>query len=123
MRTRRGKRCRSWYTKKLLKLLQSRQWIGVRDGVTLGAFVLENLIVVSTREGLVPEEMNLVKIAFGQVPQAIRLVPTCWENIKGDLTADRVSKVEIGKLFLQCLNHGLADAVLEVKLLKLVPLI
>jgi len=59
--------------------------------------VRENLIVVSTRESFVTEEMDgLVLDARNvllslDVLQAVSLVPASGEDVKGDLAADRVS--------------------------------
>ena len=57
--------------------------------------VLVDLVVVTTFEGLVAEEVDrLVVYSIGQVLvvldvlQAIRLVPAGWEDVEGYLAAD-----------------------------------
>ena len=63
-----------------------------------GAWVLVNLVVVTTFKGLVPEEVDSGVIpTTGQVLlildvlQAIPLVPACWEDVEGDLAADGIT--------------------------------
>jgi hypothetical protein len=68
---------------------------GTSDGVTDGALVVVDLVVVAALKGLVAEEVNCgVGHAAGllglvlQVLQAICLVPAGWEDIEGDLATN-----------------------------------
>ena len=61
-----------------------------------GVFV--DLVVVAALEGFVAEEVDLVEFdAIWQfriclnVLQAVCLVPACWEDVEGDLSADGVA--------------------------------
>ena len=68
---------------------------------------------------LVTEEVNLVKM-IGHKLEAKCLVPTLWENIKGDLTTDRVCQVLLRKLCLQNFDHFFTDLSLLVVSLEFV---
>lgn len=67
------------------------------DGVPNGPRVCEDLVVVSTREGLVAKEVDGLVFDTGDVLlgldvlQAVSLVPTGWEDVERDLAADRVA--------------------------------
>jgi hypothetical protein len=62
--------------------------------------------------GLIAEEMNFLKLLVFDVAQAVCLVPAMREDIKRDLTADRVGETIVGELLLQCLNKCRANACL-----------
>lgn len=65
--------------------------------MSLGPFVLENLIVITTLEGLVAEKVNSRVLDTGnvllrrQVLEAVGLVPASGEDVEGDLPADGVA--------------------------------
>lgn len=113
-----------------------------------GTRVLVDLVVVAALVCLIAEEVDGGVLDTAEVLlvlyvlQAVRLVPTPGENVKGDLTADGVAeskdcqymakfiariqnsrKTKIGESSLDCLDKLLPDAVLEVVLLVLVPLL
>lgn len=58
-----------------------------------GSRVLVDLIVVATLEGFVAEEVDLVVLDSGEgffgfdVTEAVGFIPTCWEDVEGDLAA------------------------------------
>lgn len=86
------------------------------------ARIAENLIIVATlsliqlqcthRHRLVSEEMDLVVIL--QELQAVRLVPSLGDHIKGNLASNQIHKVEVRKLLLQHLHHLLSHMVFLV---------
>lgn len=61
-----------------------------------GPLIRENLVVISSRETLVAEEVNSLVLDAGNVflgldvLQAVGLVPASREDIEGDLSSDRV---------------------------------
>lgn len=61
-----------------------------------GSLISEDLVVITTREGFVTEEVdglvfNARNIFLGlDVPQAVGLIPSSGKDIKGNLPADRV---------------------------------
>lgn len=70
--------------------------LGALDGVTNGAGVDVDLVVIAALAGLVAEEVDVgVFDAAGllglvlKVLQAVRLVPTRREDVEGDLATDR----------------------------------
>jgi CheY-like chemotaxis protein len=80
----------------LLQDLERVVW--VVDSMANGAWILVDLVVVAALERLVAKEVDLVELdtvwqlCVGlDVLQAICLVPTCWEDVEGDLTADGVA--------------------------------
>lgn len=77
-------------------------------------FVGVDLIIVSTFECLITKEMDLVEIFLFQMPEAVSLVPTCWEDIEGNLTADGVGKAEVGEVGPKGFDKLLANLVLFV---------
>lgn len=65
------------------------------DGVSDGAGVGVDLVVVAALEGLIAEEVDgVVGDAIGllglvlEVPEAVSLVPTSGEDVEGDLTSN-----------------------------------
>lgn len=94
----------------------------IDNGVALGASVLVDLVVVSTRRGLISEEVDLREL--GDVLQAVGLVPSDGENVNADLASNRELEVEgLTELLFHELDHGLADLVLVVVLEELVTLL
>lgn len=90
----------------------------VDDRVTLGAKVLEDLVVVTSRHGLISEEVDLREL--GDVLQAVGLVPTDGENVDTDLASNGELESELtAELLIHSLNHLLADLVLVVVLEEL----
>merc|ERR1711963_505425 len=73
VRPRRSQRSGRWYTKKLLEHLQCGQWVCILDSMANCAFGREDFVVVATLEGLVAEEVDLIKIFLCQVPQTVCL--------------------------------------------------
>jgi hypothetical protein len=66
------------------------------DGVSDGSGVLVDFVIVAALEALVAEEVdggvvNTSGLVFlcGEVLEAVCLVPALWEDVKGDLSADR----------------------------------
>lgn len=48
--------------------------------------------------------------------QAVGFVPASREDVKGDLSSDAISEVQVGKLLLHGLNHLLANTMLQIEL-------
>jgi len=69
----------------------------VVDGVTNRPLVTENFVVVATGHALVTKEVDVLVVDTGnllfglEVAQAVCLVPTSRENVKGDLAANGVT--------------------------------
>jgi hypothetical protein len=82
----------------------------------------EDLIIISTFEGLVPKEMNLVEVRRIQKLEAIRLVPSLRKYVETNLSTDRKGQVQVGKLRLHQRHHGFSDLMLEIKLFVFVSL-
>ena len=59
----------------------------------------------------VTEKVNLGELFLRHVLECECLVPAGGEDVERDLTADRVSQAEVGKLLLELLDEGFADAV------------
>jgi hypothetical protein len=97
--------------------------VGAGGGVAFHLRVGKDLVIITTGESLVPEEVDIAVAVLLQVLQAVGLVPTNRENIEGDLTADRVLQAVVGELLLQELDHVLADVVGLVVLFKVVSLL
>jgi hypothetical protein len=135
---------------------------GPVDCVTNRSRIIVDLVVIAAFEALVPKEMDVLVLDAGQslrsvcfcldMLQTVRLIPTVRENVKGNLSANRVSenvsravatknsrtssrnycwygqgwrglrKAEIRELFLECLYHLLPTASLLVPSLEFVPL-
>jgi hypothetical protein len=70
---------------------------GILDRMADGSGVLVDLVVVTTRESLVAEEVDGLVVDAGDVLlvlnmlQAVGLVPAIWKDVEGDLTAYRVA--------------------------------
>lgn len=85
----------SWLYLKLEELLDELHGVvGAFDRMADRARVLVDLVIVSTGEALVAEEVDFrilgarnVLLGF-DVLQAECLVPACWEYVEGDLAAD-----------------------------------
>ena len=75
-------------------------------------------MVISSFVSLVSKEIDLVILL--QESQAIGLVPTDWENIKTDLTSNRILDSKIRKLFKKSINELLPYKMLMIKLLKVI---
>lgn len=71
--------------------------------------LLVDFVVVASREGLVPEEVDL--LVLGEKLQAITLVPADGEHVEGDLPSDGVGQSDIWELLAQGLDKLLADVV------------
>lgn len=91
--------------KNLLELVHGV--LGAIDSVSNGAGVFINLIVVTSNESLVTEEVDgavfdardaLLRL---DVLQAVGLVPTGGEDIKGDLATDGVSVILVLAVLLK----------------------
>ena len=84
--------CKCLKIEDLLELLHGI--IRVDNRVADCAGVLIDLVVITSNETLVTEEMNVLIFGTGDVLlgldmlQGIGLIPACRENIKGDLTTD-----------------------------------
>lgn len=123
--------------------------IGVGNTVADRARVLVDLVVVAALVGLVAEEVDggvldaiwLLGIGL-EVLEAVGLVPAGWEDVEGDLTADGVAvllllelgrmrcewrgvlrQANIRKLLAEHIHKRLADLVLQIVLLVLIPLL
>jgi hypothetical protein len=64
--------------------------------------ILIDLVVVATLERLVAEEVDCLVVHSTRhvlvvldVLKAVRLVPACWEDVEGDLAADRVTATQL----------------------------
>jgi hypothetical protein len=110
----------------LLQLCIGIFWI--LDLVSDGPVIAVDLPIITARVCLVTEEVNLVVhdatpvLLLRKVVQAERLVPTSGENVKGDLSTNGVCETVVGERFLELLDHGGADVVLDVELLVVVAL-
>ena len=80
----------------------------------------KDLVVVSSLKGLVSKEVDLVKVTFWKEFEAISLIPTSREAIKGNLSPNAVGEIQIGKLFFHGCHHVFAHVVLKVKLLVVI---
>mmetsp|Transcript_4231 Transcript_4231/g.9216 ORF Transcript_4231/g.9216 Transcript_4231/m.9216 type:complete len:239 (-) Transcript_4231:122-838(-) len=109
------------FQKELFEL--SNGILGRSNRVSNCPLARKDLEIVSALEGLVSEEMDLIKIAFLQVLQAISLIPSCREHVEADLSTDAVSHIEIRKLFLHRRDHSFANIVLQIKFFIVVPLL
>lgn len=94
-----------------------------RHRVPLGLLALKDLVVVPSRERLVPEKVDVVEPIRLDEPQTVGLVPSFRENIERDLPSDRVGQIEVGKLLLQRRDHRLAHSRPLVEPLELVALL
>ena len=61
----------------------------------------KDFIVVSTFEGLVPEKVGFLEVFPFQVPETVRLIPSCRKYIKRYLTSDRIRESVVWKLFFE----------------------
>mmetsp|Transcript_4710 Transcript_4710/g.6910 ORF Transcript_4710/g.6910 Transcript_4710/m.6910 type:complete len:257 (-) Transcript_4710:57-827(-) len=82
----------------------------------------KDFVVISPLKGLIPEEMDLIKVTLRQELQRVGLIPSHREDIKRDLSPDAVRQSQIGKFLPHGSHHILTDVMLEVKLLKIIPL-
>lgn len=72
---------------------------------------LQSILRLSTNlVSLVTEKVDLREVLVFDMTQAVRLVPTVWEDVKGDLAADREREAVVGELLLEDFDEGLADA-------------
>lgn len=122
MRTGRSQGFGCWNTKELFQLLEGCQWIGIFNTMSFCSWMGVNLKVIATFRCLITKKVDLIKFSFGQISQAISLVPASGKNIKWDLTTYWKGQIQVRKLLLHLLYHGLANAVGQVKLLKLISL-
>lgn len=67
--------------------------IGILHRVSSRSGIIVDLVVVSTLEGLITEEVNMLVVESTEsllgfnMSEAVGLIPACWEYIEGDLTA------------------------------------
>lgn len=85
-----------------------------------GSFVREDFKVVTTLKGLVTEKVNLIEFVLVNELEAIGLIPSGREAVKGNLSSDAVGQVQIGKLLSHGSDHILADIVLQIELFVIV---
>ena len=131
--------------KELLQLLHGVFW--ALDGMADGSGIVIDFPVISTLECFVPEKVDVLvvntgeslgRVSFGlDVLQAVGLVPSGGEDIKGNLAADGITgslistsnkfgpestlrKPQVGEFFLNGLDHFGSAAILLVPSLELV---
>lgn len=79
------------YLKHLLQ--DGHRLIWILHRVSSRSGIIVDLVVVSTLEGLITEEMNMLVVESTEsllgfnMSEAVGLVPACWEHIEGDLAA------------------------------------
>jgi hypothetical protein len=107
-------------------LLELADRVGrVRDRVANRAWVLKDLIVITTGRRLVAKEVDrlvldaarLLRLGL-EVTQAVRLVPAVGEHIKADLPTNGKRQAQVGELLLQDSDKLLADLGLIVVLVE-----
>lgn len=76
----------------------------VLDGMPNGPRVGVDFVVIPTGEALISEEVDVLVLDTGSLffgldmPQAVCLIPTSGEDVKGDLPANRVPEEMSTKL-------------------------
>merc|ERR1719319_52399 len=86
-------------------------------------FVCKYLMVVPPRACLVPKEVDLLVSSALYILQTECLVPAFRETVDGDLAALCKLEAQVAEPLLQLSFEGVSDAVLLIKLGKLVPLL
>lgn len=96
----------------------------VLDRMANRPLVLIDLVIVPPFFRLVPKEMNGLVVhpanllLMLQILQAVRLIPSSGENVKGDLATNGVREAEFRELLLQSGNKLFADTMLLVVLVE-----
>ena len=75
--------------------------VGRRDRVADRAVVAEDLVVVAARAGLIPEEVDHVKLFILNELQAVGLVPAAGKGVYRDLAALGEAQPVLAKLGVQ----------------------
>ena len=135
---------------------QPRRVVRSGDRMTHRSLVREDFIIVTALKSLIAKEVDGTKangvVGFGgfgfEMLKAIGLVPAVREDIKRDLTADRISvrprdrsiegpslektgrimngnvrQAQVGEFFLQRFDHGLSNTMLLIITLVLISFI
>jgi len=82
--------------------------------------VREDLVVVSSRGGLIAKEVNLVEPFVLNSAECVCLVPTVRKDVERDLSTDGKRQAIVGELLFKDLNEFYAVTVLLVYSFKLV---
>lgn len=124
-------RSESGKVEQLPKLVHSILWVLHR--VADRPWVLKDLIVIAALVGLVTEKVDRIPaqvsgrlavldtgtVNESHIAKRICLVPSVREDVKRDLTTDRVGETIVRELLLESRNKGIADVVDLVVLFKL----